>query len=284
MAADKEWIDKVELSAECYERVLVPELIPSLDSYGIVTGGIVDVAEHYLVSRLDAKVHVVLFSVKGQGKLTTEEGEVFIAEQTMVILPAGCAFQFELDSDFWQLSWLLLDSDNVWSMERLGQKSGDISAVVEQLGSVNMVYHLMNMIYYQSQSSDAAITHSDLLAQLEKLLLFSFDVNSKRDKSQLVREAFAKVQERLHVNWTVESIAELAHVSAPHFHRLCKTAYGQSPIQKLIELRMKRAQHFLLYSDWSVADIAVRVGYKDAFNFSNGFKRFCGVSPSQYRN
>ena len=49
------------------------------------------------------------------------------------------------------------------------------------------------------------------------------------------------------------------------------------------EVRRQIAQNLLRDSDESLAEIAQRLGYSDACNFSRAFRRWTGVSSGRYR-
>jgi len=54
--------------------------------------------------------------------------------------------------------------------------------------------------------------------------------------------------------------------------------------QLLQNARMEMANHYLLKSDLSMTDIALRLSFNDASNFSRAFQRWYGMRPSQYRS
>mgnify|MGYP001787607280 CR=1 FL=1 len=51
----------------------------------------------------------------------------------------------------------------------------------------------------------------------------------------------------------------------------------------LVELRMRRALHWLDHTDRPVMDIASALGYTDASNFTRAFRRHTGMSPRAFR-
>ena len=54
--------------------------------------------------------------------------------------------------------------------------------------------------------------------------------------------------------------------------------------QYLLMLRMEHALELLKDPSLTIQQIASRVGYENAFNFSRSFKAQYGVSPSHFRN
>lgn len=58
---------------------------------------------------------------------------------------------------------------------------------------------------------------------------------------------------------------------------------GTTPLKYVHGERMRRAKHLLSSTGQSVAEIAQRVGYRDAATFSQLFKRQVGLAPRDYR-
>ena len=269
--------DKVELGDKCLERILTSDKTPGFTQTQITMAGIANVTGHYLVSRIDAKVHILLFSIDGSGLLETSRGSVEIPSHSIAIIPTGHSFQFSLASEKWSLAWLLLAPSEKWDL------SDRNPSVIEDSPLANSVYHLMNVIYYSTENQEKALTGVNFVSPLSDILTQILHSPDTQSRLKQVQSVFSRVQERLHAPWQVEDMAEIACVSPSHFHRLCKQAIGKSPNQRLIELRMERAKHYLKSSSWLVSDIAIRVGYADAYNFSHAFKKFQGVSPKQFR-
>jgi AraC-like DNA-binding protein len=78
-------------------------------------------------------------------------------------------------------------------------------------------------------------------------------------------------------------MAGRAAMSVAHFSERFKTQTGMSPMAYVIHLRMQRAAALLQWAEASVAEIAARVGYEDAYYFSRLFRSVFGVSPRAYR-
>jgi len=73
-----------------------------------------------------------------------------------------------------------------------------------------------------------------------------------------------------------------------HFHynyliRCMKEAYGLSPMEYLLRIRLEQAKLLLIKTDWSVARIAEHVGFGYAPYFSRCFSTHNNISPLQFR-
>ncbi|MFI7272700.1 AraC family transcriptional regulator [Streptomyces sp. NPDC049879] len=84
--------------------------------------------------------------------------------------------------------------------------------------------------------------------------------------------------------WTLASLAAEANVSRTTLAQRFTRLVGEPPLTYLTDWRMTLAADLLTGTAETVAAVARRAGYADAFGFSAAFKRFHGVSPSGYRD
>ena len=85
-------------------------------------------------------------------------------------------------------------------------------------------------------------------------------------------------------SFTLGKMAESVNLSPPYFCYLFKTITGVPPAKYLKALRMQQAAMLLTTTFLSVKEIVRRVGLTDESHFVRDFKRFYGVTPSEYRN
>jgi AraC-like DNA-binding protein len=81
----------------------------------------------------------------------------------------------------------------------------------------------------------------------------------------------------------VEGLARDAHMSAGHFSRRFRLAYGESPYSYLMTRRIERAMALLRRGDLSVTEVCFEVGCSSLGTFSTRFTELVGVPPSTYR-
>ncbi len=83
---------------------------------------------------------------------------------------------------------------------------------------------------------------------------------------------------------TVSDIADMLNLERSYFSSMFKKVTGVSAQRYLMEYRFNRAAELLGEHNYSVAEAADAVGYADSANFSRMFKRFFGVSATDYKN
>ncbi len=83
--------------------------------------------------------------------------------------------------------------------------------------------------------------------------------------------------------WSLDKIAKLSGMSKNNLLLVFKDATGQSPIDFLLNLRLRKAAEMLLNSDCNIAEAALNNGFHDSNYFTRQFKKKFGRSPRQYR-
>lgn len=93
----------------------------------------------------------------------------------------------------------------------------------------------------------------------------------------------AYIDTHLHQNLKLLELAAIAQISPAYFARLFKQSEGITPHQYIVKRRIERAQSLLHHSELPLAEIAVRVGFCDQSHLTRSFKRWVGMTPTQFR-
>ena len=80
----------------------------------------------------------------------------------------------------------------------------------------------------------------------------------------------------------VDALARDAHMSAGHFSRAFRQAYGESPYGYVMTRRIERAMALLRRGDLSVTEVCFEVGCSSLGTFSTRFTELVGMPPSAY--
>ena len=82
---------------------------------------------------------------------------------------------------------------------------------------------------------------------------------------------------------SINKISEHIHLSPSHMCFLFKDKTGKTLNQFLTEFRMEKARELLCKKEYKVSDIAVKVGYSDSNYFTKIFRKWMGLTPTEYR-
>ena len=93
---------------------------------------------------------------------------------------------------------------------------------------------------------------------------------------ELIDRHYAQLQK-------VEDVSAALGISTGHFRDVFRTAYGVAPKLYLANVKVEKALELLRDRSVMVCDVAVRVGIPQRNVFMRTFKRFVGVTPSEYQ-
>jgi AraC-like DNA-binding protein len=104
------------------------------------------------------------------------------------------------------------------------------------------------------------------------------------NKTYVVNTIITYLTENYARKISLSKISQNMYLSPVYISKLFKEETGESPINYLIQLRLEKAKEILAHAENpSIKDIAKSVGYDDAYYFSKLFKKYYGVSPSNYK-
>ncbi len=79
------------------------------------------------------------------------------------------------------------------------------------------------------------------------------------------------------------SIAEMLGISNSYLSTSFKKQYGLGIVQYINQLRIEKAKKMILNTDYSIKEIAFRVGFASDMTFIRVFKQFENVTPGKYK-
>ena len=82
---------------------------------------------------------------------------------------------------------------------------------------------------------------------------------------------------------TVEKLEAISNFSYRNLQRVFKARFQESIGAYLTRIKIEKAAKLLLFSNDTIKNIAYQVGYSDVQALSKAFKKYTGISPTQYR-
>ncbi len=86
-----------------------------------------------------------------------------------------------------------------------------------------------------------------------------------------------------HEDWPVRRLARVSGVSAAHFARSFKQAFGVPPHRYLLTRRIERATAMLRDTELSITEIAFETGWQSLGTFGRTFRDVTGENPGAVR-
>ncbi|WP_091012049.1 response regulator transcription factor [Paenibacillus amylolyticus] len=146
--------------------------------------------------------------------------------------------------------------------------------------------------YTLNKEAVAAIFTANHLPELKSMLeqhvrAVSDVIQAKRQAKEgnLIDRVMAYLEENMgNAEVGLSSTAAAFYVSSGHLGRLMKKETGQTFVEYLTQLRMKKAELLLKQTDLKGYEIGEQVGIPDPHYFSVLFKKHIGRSMNEYRN
>lgn len=105
------------------------------------------------------------------------------------------------------------------------------------------------------------------------------DITSKSK----IKLAIKYIQDNYNQDIAINDMADKFSMSPNYFSAVFKRETGQTTVNFIKDLRLKKACEYLTHSDKSVVEISKEVGYEDSQYFFKVFKKATGLTPLQYR-
>jgi AraC-like DNA-binding protein len=129
--------------------------------------------------------------------------------------------------------------------------------------------------------ADAARAHLTLL--LVHLGRLTWDAPAERAVEPLLAAVFDVIDARFHEPISLRDVADAVRLTTGHLTTAVGRRTGRTVQQWITERRMQEARRLLADTDLTVAEIARRVGYREAGYFVRRFRAAHGVTPAAWR-
>lgn len=107
--------------------------------------------------------------------------------------------------------------------------------------------------------------------------------NIDQSYQERILKVLIYIQNNLDADLSLENLAEIAHFSPYHFHRIFTAHTGESIKSYIRRLRLERARRDLMYTEKAIIRIAERAGYDTQQSFHRAFKEAFNETPKAYR-
>lgn len=244
---------------------------------------------HYYRRPRGAREHILILCERGHGICQLGEHIFTVKPKQFVLIPADVPHEYGADDkDPWTISWChFVGPEGVLFCDRAPIARAPYAVSSEALEETRTLFRLLFEIIQRGFSRNHLTVSTSLVRAILTVLLFdntSVLVGPHARRNRHVEQAVNFIQKNMHLQISVENIAEATGLSRSRLNQLFRECVGESPTQYLTKERLLRACHYLEATDASISQLADLVGYPDALHFSRVFKKILGISPRQYRN
>lgn len=104
------------------------------------------------------------------------------------------------------------------------------------------------------------------------------------DHINRINKAFLFIDKNLESELTLEKIADIAHYSPFHFHRIFRFITGEALNGYITRKRLEKAALVLVHQrEVKVTELALQNGFSSNSAFTRAFRKYYGISPTDFR-
>ena len=227
----------------------------------------------------------LVFLTAGQVTLTLDGAPILLKERQALLLPAGSVYQYAPEQGSpWSAYWLKFEGSGTdkllaWTPFPKQIPVVDCTALENIKRHFNAILNAMESGYTEHTTLQLSLALIKILISLHENPL---DQKNKGFRHQ-IEATMSQMREDLAAPKPLRHYAEKAGYSVTQFSYLFRQHTGTSPMNYLNELRIQKASEYLKNSDWSIKEIADKLGFEDPLYFSRNFRKCVGLAPSAYR-
>jgi AraC family transcriptional regulator, arabinose operon regulatory protein len=225
--------------------------------------------------------------------LFKSESEVILKGQSMVVEkntymlfhPSSCYLYREVEKPFVN-DWFHCEGESIQEfLEQISFPMDEPIKAADPLLISRSIMDLHNMLRLGGPHGDRIMDY-DIKSLLMKLSNLHHR-SSLPDRTNRYYLQLSELRNELYrspaASYSVNELAAKVNMSKSYFQHTYKELFGCSVITDIINGRLEYARYLLDNSSSSIAQIAKMCGYENETHFMRQFKKFTGVTPSQYK-
>lgn len=240
------------------------------------------------------------FCSDGSGTVKTVSTSYNYKKGTICVIPQNYLHSISKENNSsWQFLFLNVECivDLIYPNDLQAQKDMldkiNKKAYLANRSECEDVYNLMHLIDREQKQKKAMYKESIrglcwimmiTIARLSEYVpRVSESMQQTKDIQHLVRPALDYIRSHFAQPLKIEKIAATCHMSESHFRRLFESSVNMTPMEYLNLVRINEACVQIQQNEFTMEEIAERVGYSDTSTFYRNFKKIIGKTPFQWK-
>lgn len=249
----------------------------------------------HMVPASRALTHSCLYLTEGFANMKVGSEHYMIGRDEMLFVPAGQVFSFgpgDVNKGFicnfhddmllgkYGNNALLTEFEflKVWGNPRI---------TLDQTTSVFVAHHFLRILleYEQYGLQRLQVLQPNLIALLcEVNSVYRPAIAGRENNAISISNRFRElVFQHVRDCHLVSEYASMMNISPSHLNKTVKTTTLKSPTRWIDEAIIMEAKVLLSQSGFPVSEVAVQVGVQDPSYFTRLFKRYEGITPTEFR-
>lgn len=240
---------------------------------------------HDIYRRSGSHQYILLYCVAGEGHIHINNDTHQLIPNSFFILPKNTAHRYYSNVNSpWTIYWVHFtgqNADHLYQRYLAGQP-GQVRPIPLNQNAIEVFEQLYQVLENSFNGEALEIANMNLQYFINTLVYYPH-IKKMVDDHDVVSEAIAHMKQHIAQHFTLEELAARQKLSVSQFTRSFKQKTGSTPIQYFNFLKVQNSCQYLYFTDKSIKEICVELGFDDQFYFTRLFSRLMGMSPTQYR-
>lgn len=241
--------------------------------------GITYPSPNYRIKRSPSTTFVLEHVLSGKGYVIINGTKHTVkAGDTYLLKPSENCEYYSDKSDPYKKVWINFIGPLAQNLVSLYKLQDSIYKEVDLCPCFEKLFNL------EEKSIDLDIIHFDLATIISEMLIsLAKSKYSVKQVSQIATNIKYALDTNAHQAFSLDTLVKDMFLPKTEIIRHFKKAYGITPYQYVLNLKIDRAKIMLENNTFSIIEIANQLSFSNPYHFSKIFKQKTGISPSEYR-
>lgn len=257
-------------------KVSAPEGLPFdiLRAKGIINSASTVHWTSYYQSRAKESFSIIVFTVSGSARVKINKRKYKLTRGTFFIAPANSEYVLRTNEK-WSNIWFHLDDSLRWSSV-VGTQ-----AYVKKSRRIGEIKSAVDMWLKEVYKRDRSVEFLELIADTIVFCLRD-ELRERKENTLKLEDVILQISHSGLLNLSAVELAERLGYSLHFLDKICMQERSLKFAKILLSIKMKKACE-ILRTGGSINDASTESGYADRTSFSKAFKRYFGISPSEFK-
>ncbi len=273
----------IVLPPDCLKKIVNNILI---QNFYLTAIGFYPHAEfHDRKRKTGTKEHILLYCTEGQGEVIINNKKFKLLPNHFIIIPPDIPHHYKSSlKNPWMIYWVHFTGKRASAIyNRYSNENLPIVKFIayneQRVKNFLEIIHLLESTFEERSLEFANINLMHFISSF----IYQQEFNSKSKEKNMVNNSIDFMKENLHKPLKIDDLANHENLSVSRFSEVFKENTGYPPIHYFIKLKVQKSCQYLYFTDKSIKEISLIIGFNDQYYFSRMFKKTMGVAPSKYK-
>ncbi|MBE9583213.1 AraC family transcriptional regulator [Mucilaginibacter sp. JRF] len=229
--------------------------------------------------------YILLYCTDGEGFVYINNETYTLKPNTYIIIPKHVGHRYKSsNTNPWSIYWVHFSGSNAEAMFERSLINGQLGvhAIPYDQERIKLFEQLCLILEHSFLEPELEVVNINLMQFIASLVYYK-QINPVVYDNDSVSVSIAFMKKNLSQKFRIEDLAAHLGLSVSHYSRVFRHKTGSSPINYFNLLKIHDSCQYLYFTDRSIKEISVDLGFDDQYYFSRLFTKLIGMSPLNYR-